>query len=253
MNCSKTIKAIKAYHFVTKEKFDTTREAFYAIKRDGYIRPRNDQSERRKTVEVSDWVEFHSIAGDSRYAFFIIDERLLTVPDNFLAMSNRVLVENQLYDIYGFVFDAIELIAEHSAFVGPDLIEDYNNLMCEIASEVDNTLLLPSIDKVAINQMSRQMRILHGMAFQDESVPGVPEALQLFYERVKRLQENKRCSGTKAIEVVKQNRKDERVLDLLIANKISTHQAIGTVEGGIYRTSLSEIHRVIFGKNILRI
>ena len=242
MNYSKTI---KAYYFINKEIFDTTKEAFYAIKREGYIHPRVEH-EQRNASEISNGVEVHSIAGDSRYAFFTIDDRLLTMPDNFLSMSDRNLIENQLYDVYGFVFDAIELITEHDALVGPNLAEDYNNLMCEIAREVDNALPRSSIDLTVTNPISRQLKILYGMSSQDESVPGVTEALRFFYERVKRLQESKRCSGPKAIEMINQSQGKE-VLDLLIANKISIHQAIGTIEGGIYRTSIFAIYKAVFG------
>ena len=187
---------MEAYHFTSQENFD-------AIRRDGFIRPR---TEKRKWGEQGAGFRPDWIAQDNQFIFFSPEKAF------YASLAGE--------DRYGFVFDAEFLILGCNAFVGPDLLTKYDDLMHDCAKTVADTMPPKPIDEeglkaflerhqitdermiasIRADEASHYQDILDGMLNEDESVAGAVEGLKMFHAKVGAIQEQYRVSGDAALD-----------------------------------------------------
>ena len=190
---------VKAYHITSKENFD-------AIHRDGFIRPR---TEKRRSGEQGSGFAADWHAQDNQFVFFSPSDFYQTLTDGT--------------DAYGFVYDAEYLIFGLSAFVGPDLLTKYDDLMHTCAQQVAEKLGPKPIDEVSLQAFLKQNEItdagmiaairkdegsyyqdvLNGMLNSDKSVTGAMDGLKMFREKVGEIQDKHRTTGEKALQILR--------------------------------------------------
>ena len=223
---------IKAYH-------TTDLKNFKAISRDGFIRPRGGQTDKQTLSGRGfkpDWV-----ASDNQFVYFAIDDFYMNLQPDGTDAS------------YGFIFDAAHLIREFDARVGPDLMVKYDELMHEIAKEVDATLPKKDVDvkelqaffdqhgiedpgmQAAIrkDESENYYDLLYGMLDQDTAVPGVKEGLKRFSERIRAIQAEYRVSGDDALRVLETRENPIGTpLEILVSVPVPISEAIGNITKG---------------------
>jgi len=217
-----------------REKFSNTiaqsaAMRFAAIKADGVLRPYNAE---RPIGAHGNTSELDHLAGDSAYVFLSVGARY------------REYVEPDT--AYGFVFDAQQLILEHGAIVGMDMLEHYEDLMEQCIAEVAATLPpLPMItddeladfaalagddptmlDYVREQSVYRDSDIDMAIRCGDMTEPGAAEAVALFRQRVPALQAAHRCSGEAALAALRDR------IEILVPSTLPLIYAIGTIEAG---------------------
>ena len=168
----------------------------------GALRPRGDRP--RSLTDPGSVRDLDALAGDGRFIFLSLGSRYRDVRDPALC--------------YGFTFDA-EALVRAGALVGPDLLEDYEDLADEIARDLDArnpgepatdddlagfAALLGGDDPAllaAVQAMSgsRYWDILRALEDGDESTPEAVEALARFRAGAAGLQARHRLSGDAAL------------------------------------------------------
>lgn len=217
-----------------RERFsDTIAQAaairFADIKTDGVLRPYNED---RPVGAQGNIFELDHLAGDSAYVFLSVGVRY------------REYVEPDA--AYGFVFDAQQLIAEHDAIVGVDMLQHYEDLLEQCIAEVAATLPpLPMISDAELADFAalagddpdmlayvREQSIYRDgdidMAIRigDMAEPGAVEAIALFKQRVPALQATYRCAGDAALAALRDG------VEILVLGVLPLGCAIGTIEAG---------------------
>lgn len=202
---------------------------FAAIKADGVLRPYNAE---RPVGANGNTFELDHLAGDSAYVFLSVGARY------------REYVEPDA--AYGFVFDARQLITDHGAIVGVDMLQHYEDLLEQCIAEVAATLPpLPMItdaeladfaalagDDPAMLAYVREQSVYRDgdidMAIRcgDMTEPGAAEAVALFKRRVPALQAAHRCSGEAALAALRDG------VEILVPGALPLVYAIGTIEAG---------------------
>ena len=159
---------------------------------------------------------------------------------------------------YGFIFNAETLIREYNALVGPDLMTKYDELLHEVAKEIDARLPRKTVDEAALQaffeqhaitdpNMQARMRqdeaenyydVLYGMLDREMDVPGVREGLAAFKKRVKHLKAKYRVSGAAALARLRtdENLRSEHPigtpLEILVASAVPISIAVGQIRRG---------------------
>ena len=231
-------KMLKAYH-------TTTRDVYEKIKVDGYIRPRRRLREfgEHGYGFKPDW-----IAGDAEYVFF-------SVADFY-----RNFGPDREDETYGFVFDAEFLMLKLGGLVGPDLLTQYDDLLHACALEISEKLPPKEIDTEGLNRFietheivdeamiealkrdetSHYSDILEGMQDKDESLPGVPQALKLFQEKVGRIRTRDRMGGAAGFSWLRASFTTippivsitDTKLEILVPSAVSINTSTGVIEQG---------------------
>lgn len=213
---------------------DAARRRYEEVTAAGMLRPRGDA--RRGLDDSGSTFDYDLLAGDGRYVFLSRGKRY------------RVIREPKL--AYGFVFDATRLV-EGGAFVGPDLLGDYEELADEIANQLaaqspgqpatdeemaefaallggDDPALLAAVREMSA---SRYWDILSALQEGDDSTPEAAEALRLYREGAARIQAEKRVAGDAALKLLRGPGRHRR-LEILWPGELPLEWAIARIEAG---------------------
>lgn len=229
MNAEHIIGLTVANRQATPESATELRQRYEAICASGVLRPR---TEPKDLGEDGSLFQMDRLAGDHRYVFLSAGPRY------------RLLYPPQL--CYGFIFDAKQLILECSAIVGPDLGNDYDNLIDAIIRDVDASLPPLPVDENVIAEFVRAMgetdpgMIAHlrassasryhdldrAIRMGDVAVEGAAEVMRRFQAEAVRLQRKKRYCGKKALARL------EPDYEILVPGELPLSLAVARIEAG---------------------
>ncbi len=204
-------------------------QRFAAIKADGALRPRADE---KPLGADGNLFELDRLAGDNAYVFLSVGER-------YRAYMHPALA-------YGFVFDPADLVINHGALVGPDLLQHYEQLLEECIATVAATL--PPLEPISDAELAefallagedpamlayvreqsvyRDSDIDMAIRLGDMTEPGAAEAVALFCSRVGAVQARWRHAGEQALAVLNEN------MEILVPGALPLSAACMTIEAG---------------------
>lgn len=211
-------------------------EHFRAISQIGYI-VANDRQREYGMMGHSFGSDF--LAGDRRYVFFSTGQGYRSLTD----------------EAWGFVFDAQYLVSAHNGIVGHDLMNAYDGVVHEVALEVAERLgekpMITDAELKAFSErhgitdrnvleairkdsQSHYQDILTAIWNIDESVAGGADAIKLYKERVREVQNRERVIGESAQNRLRAEQSDS---DLLTCLEILIPQPL-PIENAVYMGKL---------------
>ena len=208
---------IKAYHATCYDKYKT-------IKKEGKILP---STRLRQEYSESSIYNFDKLAGDTQFVF-------LSSPKPIPLTENKT-------EMYGFVYEAELLISEYKALVGYDLFGEYCKLVMGCASCVAEELLVKSEitayleDCVAYQKINSYCEaIVQAIDAEDVNALGVSETIEMYKEKVPKLQKKIRREGEEALELLKWEPPDCSLpwWEILVKGSLPIEIAIGEIEKG---------------------
>ena len=206
---------IKAYHATCYDKYKI-------IKKEGKILP---STHLRQKYSESSLYNLDKLAGDAQFVF--------------LSSPRHIPVKKNETDIYGFVYEAEFLISKYKALVGYDLFGEYVNLVLECASCVAEGLLVKSEiapyfeDPVAYQKINSCCEaIVQAIDAEDTDALGVSETIEMYKEKVPKLQKKIRREGEEALELLKQDPPDCSLSwwEILVRGNLPVEIAIGEIK-----------------------
>ena len=204
-------------------------QRFEQIKAHGALLP----ATARNIGDASNSFALDFLAGDNQYVF--------------LSAGPRYRVERPAHLCYGFLFDAEDLIRNHSALVGPDLGPAYEEILDAVVREVDASL--PPLAEISDEELSefaetmgitdpavlahlrkestsRYHDLIAAVTDSDLTVEGASHAIEMFKSEVKKIQKSSRLRGEVAIAGLAEG------MEILVPISLAIALAVGTVEGG---------------------
>lgn len=200
------------------------------IRARGFLRGRENGKEMGEDGSLGD---LDVRAGDGQYVF--------------LSYGPRYRQLRQPQTCYGFIFDAVRLIRDYGALVGPDLLHHYDDILDRVARRVDKKLPpLPAISEAELAEFmaltgeddpgmaayirqsstSRYHDLCDGVRFDDASALGGAEAIDRFERMARRIQRWARVSGQRALTALQPG------VEILVPSPLPLSAAIGCIEGG---------------------
>lgn len=203
-------------------------DRYHAIAQSGILRPR---AQEKPFGEDGSLFTLDRLAGDDQYIFLSCGPRYRDVREPDMC--------------YGFIFDAEHLIKQHGALVGPDLLDDYEQLMSDIIERIDATLpplpiatdeeLAEALGDDADTEMLAFVRqqstshyhdIWRAIDMGDMAVKGAQKAVETFRREVRGIQHAQRKSGAGALTLLREG------MEILVPGTLSLAHSIGRVEQG---------------------
>ncbi len=189
----------------------SVRQRWEAIREEGLLRSRGFP---REMGQDGTTFTLDHLAGDGDYVF--------------LSRGVRYRANREASTCYGFVFDATALVA-NGALVGPDLLNDYEEILDEVVKEIEATLppLEPANEEelaafadgdpallahLRAESTSRYWDIMGAIENDDMGVPGADVAKVIFLRRVLAIQHAKRKSGDEALALLATGDADLEIL-----------------------------------------
>lgn len=207
----------------------TIAQRFAAIKASGALRPRTTE---KPLGADGNLFELDRLAGDNAYVF--------------LSVGPRYRNYRHPAQVFGFVFDAKNLVINHGALVGPDLLQHYERLLEECIAEAATALPplepisdaeLAEFDAIAGDDPAMLAYVQAQSVYRDSDIdmairlgdmtePGALEAVAMFQARVGALQAQWRKSGAVALAALNES------MEILVPGALPLGAAIYTIEGG---------------------
>lgn len=206
------------------------RERFAHVCASGALAPRHRP---KKTGDDGGVFDLDRLAGDGRFVF--------------LSYGPRYRDEREPVLCYGFLFDPVALVTRHGALVGPDMLDEYEEILHRVAQQVDANLPpLPVIadDDVAAfmalmgeddpalaahikqSSVSRYHDICRAVRDGDMSVEGAEEAMRLFQTAARQAQSRLRLGGQAALDALAPG------MEILVPDCLPIASIVGTIEAG---------------------
>ncbi len=170
----------------------------------------------------------------------------------FLSVGPRYADHVEKKAVFGFVFDAEDLLRQGAILGVHDLAADYIEIIGVAAEEVATTLpRLPRIsDKeldefmemaageddpgmrrfISDNSTNPEHDLLDALSDGNTEYPGYAECVALIKKQVAELHQEKRLVGEAALEYLRQDQLDGR-MEILVKDKLDLSQAVEIIQG----------------------
>ena len=213
----------------------TSKACFNAIRADGFIRSREHlgNSYRGKSFPID------LLAKDNRYIFF--------------SYSHPFFNDSVGTHPYGFAFKVEYLIYEQEAFVGPDLMTEYDNALIDAVRAVTYKMKPKDVDTGDLEAFFQQHAIvdtqlrdaiieaerdpyqdvLDAVFTRDLDVDGTLETLARFEKSVTEIQAEHRHRGTEAMAILMAGEYQgmpERPIEILVDGTVPINKAIAVIQ-----------------------